>query len=61
SKAGVFTVLLPVAAAVVGVIVLREPFGTPHAAAFVLALLGLLLATWPGTSNDTVQRGVVPP
>jgi drug/metabolite transporter (DMT)-like permease len=59
SRAGVFTVLLPVAAALVGVIVLREPFGAPHAAAFMLALLGLLLATWPGTSNDAAQRGVV--
>jgi len=47
SRAGVFTVLLPVAAALVGVVVLREPFGSAHAAAFVLALAGLLLATWP--------------
>jgi drug/metabolite transporter (DMT)-like permease len=47
SRAGVFTVLLPVAAALVGVTVLHEPFGAAHAAAFGLALLGLLLATWP--------------
>jgi drug/metabolite transporter (DMT)-like permease len=58
SRAGVFTVLLPVAATLVGVIVLREPFGTAHAAAFGLALLGLLLATWPG---GEAPGGIVPP
>jgi drug/metabolite transporter (DMT)-like permease len=46
-QAGVFTVMLPVSAAVVGVLFLGEPFGVPHAIAFVLALAGLLLATWP--------------
>jgi drug/metabolite transporter (DMT)-like permease len=47
SRAGVFTVLLPVSAAIVGVLVLHESFGSAHVAAFVLALIGLLLATWP--------------
>lgn len=47
SRAGVFTVLLPVAAALVGVLLLGERFGTAHVAAFALALAGLLLATWP--------------
>jgi drug/metabolite transporter (DMT)-like permease len=47
SRAGVFTVMLPVSAALVGVAVLGEPFGPAHVAAFVLALVGLLLATWP--------------
>ena len=47
SHAGVFTVLLPVSAALVGVVVLGEGFGWAHLAAFGLALLGLLLATWP--------------
>jgi drug/metabolite transporter (DMT)-like permease len=56
SRAGVFTVLLPVAAALVGVIVLREPFGAAHTAAFVLALVGLLLATWPSRTNDGAAR-----
>jgi drug/metabolite transporter (DMT)-like permease len=46
-QAGVFSVLLPVSAALVGVLFLGEPFGTGHAAAFALALAGLLLATWP--------------
>jgi drug/metabolite transporter (DMT)-like permease len=60
SRAGVFTVLLPVAAALVGVIVLREPFGAAHAAAFVLALVGLLLATWPTTAH-AAARAIGPP
>ena len=47
SRAGVFTVLLPVSAALVGIAVLGESFGTAHVAAFVLAMAGLLLATWP--------------
>jgi len=47
SRAGVFTVMLPVSAALVGVLVLGERFGAAHVAAFALAMLGLLLATWP--------------
>ena len=47
SRAGVFTVLLPVSAALVGIWVLGESFGPAHVAAFVLAMAGLLLATWP--------------
>jgi drug/metabolite transporter (DMT)-like permease len=47
SRAGVFTVLLPVAAALVGVLLLGERFGLAHVAAFALAVAGLLLATWP--------------
>lgn len=55
SRAGVFTVLLPVAATLVGVTVLHEPFGAAHAAAFALALCGLLLATWPGARSAALQ------
>jgi len=47
SHAGVFTVCLPVSAALVGIAVLGEPFGAGHAVAFTLAIAGLLLATWP--------------
>jgi drug/metabolite transporter (DMT)-like permease len=47
SRAGVFTVMLPVSATLVGVLVLGEPMGGLHWAAFALALLGLLLATTP--------------
>ena len=46
-QAGLFTVLLPITAAAVGVGLLGEPFGSGHLAALVMALLGLLLATWP--------------
>ncbi|HQC95436.1 MAG TPA: DMT family transporter [Aquabacterium sp.] len=46
-QAGVFTVFLPITAAAVGVLFLGEPFGPGHAVALVMALAGLLLATWP--------------
>jgi drug/metabolite transporter (DMT)-like permease len=48
SRAGVFTVMLPLAAAVVGVAVLGEAFGAMHLVALALGIAGLLLATWPG-------------
>ncbi len=47
SRAGVFTVMLPLSAAAVGVVVLGEAWGPAHVVALVLALTGLLLATWP--------------
>lgn len=47
SQAGVFTVMLPVSAAVVGVLVLGESLSTLQICAFALALLGVVLATWP--------------
>ena len=47
AQSGVFMVFVPVSAALVGVVVLDEPFGAGHAMAFALALLGVLLATWP--------------
>ena len=47
SRAGVFTVLLPVSAAAVGVLFLGERFSAAQAAAFALALVGVVLATWP--------------
>jgi len=46
-RAGVFSVMLPVSAALVGVLVLHEPFGSGHLVAFALAVAGLLLAAWP--------------
>lgn len=45
--AGVFTVLLPVTAAAIGVLVLHEPFGGRQAIAFLFAVAGVLLATLP--------------
>ena len=47
SAAGIFTVLLPVSAAAVGVLFLGEGISGLQAAAFALALLGVVLATWP--------------
>jgi drug/metabolite transporter (DMT)-like permease len=46
-QAGIFTVMLPLAAAAVGVLFLGEAVGVGHFVALALALLGLLLATWP--------------
>lgn len=46
-RAGVFSVMLPVSAAMIGVGVLGEPFTALHALAFAAALAGVLLATWP--------------
>lgn len=56
SQAGVFAVMLPISAALVGVAVLGEPFGPLHALAFLLALAGLVLATWPSRAS----RGPAP-
>jgi drug/metabolite transporter (DMT)-like permease len=47
SQAGVFTVFLPVSAAMVGIAFLGERFTSAQAAAFALALAGVVLATWP--------------
>jgi drug/metabolite transporter (DMT)-like permease len=54
ARAGVFTVMLPVAAAAVGVGLLGEPFSAAQAGAFGLAMLGVLMATWP-------ERATPPP
>lgn len=50
--AGVYTVLLPVSAAIVGVLFLGERFDATQAAAFGLALAGVVLATWPATARE---------
>lgn len=51
SHAGVFTVMLPVSAALVGVLVLGERLSGMQLLAFAIALLGVLLATLPGRTN----------
>lgn len=51
SRAGVFTVLLPVSAAAIGLVFLGEQISGPQAAAFGLAIAGVLLATWPGRNG----------
>lgn len=47
ASAGVFTALLPISAAAIGVFFLGETFTPVHALAFALALTGVMLATWP--------------
>jgi drug/metabolite transporter (DMT)-like permease len=47
ASAGIFTVFLPVSAAAVGVTIYGEEFTSAQAAAFALALGGVVLATWP--------------
>lgn len=49
---GVFTVMLPISAALVGVLVLGESFGALQAAAFALALAGVVLATLPFSARS---------
>lgn len=48
ARAGVFTALLPAAAAVTAVLFLGETFTATHAAGLALMLGSILLATWPG-------------
>jgi drug/metabolite transporter (DMT)-like permease len=50
SKAGLFTVFLPLSAALVGVVFLGETFTQAHALAFALAFASVVLATWPDAS-----------
>ena len=57
AKAGIFTVLLPVSAAAVGVLFLGEHFSAAQAAALALALLGVALATWPSGPAVTPAPG----
>lgn len=45
ASAGVYSVMLPISAAAIGVFVLGEPFGSSHAIAFGLAIVGVVLAT----------------
>lgn len=47
SRAGVFTVMLPISAALVGVLFLDERLSAMQLLAFGIALMGLLLATLP--------------
>lgn len=52
SQGGVFTVMLPVSAALVGVVALGESFSALQAAAFAAALAGVLLATLPAGERN---------
>ena len=58
SSAGVFTVFLPISAATVGMLIYGEQFTFAQAAAFALALVGVVLATLPGRARaDGAARG----
>ena len=61
SSAGVFTVFLPISAALVGVAVFGETFTRAEAAAFGLALTGVVLAAWPGRRNRVALDIQTPP
>ena len=47
SQAGIFTVLLPVSAALVGMLALGERISTVQLLAFGIALSSVVIATWP--------------
>ncbi len=51
ARAGVFSVMLPISAATVGVFVLGEPFSGMQGLAFAFALSGVLLATLPARTS----------
>jgi drug/metabolite transporter (DMT)-like permease len=53
SQAGVFTVMLPISAALVGVFALGEHLSGVQLLAFAIALAGVLLATLPGRARAT--------
>ncbi len=53
SQAGVFTVMLPVSAALTGVLILGESLGVTQMAALGVALTGVLLATLPSRNSKT--------
>jgi drug/metabolite transporter (DMT)-like permease len=59
SSAGIFTVFLPVTAAAVGAFFYGEEFTTAQAAAFALALAGVVLAAWPARRSASLA-GVLP-
>lgn len=56
SQAGVFTVMLPVSAALVGVFVLGESLSWLQSMAFAAALAGVVLATWPARGTPQPRR-----
>ncbi|MES2364038.1 MAG: DMT family transporter [Pseudomonadota bacterium] len=60
NQAGVFTVLLPVSAAAVGVIVLGEKLNGTQIGAFAIALVGVLLTTLPQRGRPGTGRSVPP-
>jgi drug/metabolite transporter (DMT)-like permease len=60
SEAGVFSAMLPITAAAIGVLVFGERWTGLQALAFALALLGLLLATLPNKGSAVPTSGETP-
>lgn len=60
NQAGVFTVLLPISAAAVGVLLLGETLNSIQLIAFALALTGVVLATVPTRDPDKQAQAVQP-
>lgn len=52
AQAGVFTVLLPISAALIGMLILDEHIGSTQVLAFGIALTSILIATWPKTKHS---------
>jgi drug/metabolite transporter (DMT)-like permease len=61
SAAGIFTVFLPISAAAVGVLVYGERFTGAQTGAFALALVGVVLATFPGRGRAESGNWPAPP
>jgi drug/metabolite transporter (DMT)-like permease len=57
SQAGVFTVALPIAAALIGVVFLSEQITGGQVFAFVCAALGIALVTFSGRSEALIDPG----
>lgn len=56
ARAGVFTVMLPISTALVGVIAMGETLSGLQWLAFAIALAGVVLATLPGRSTRTGEN-----
>ena len=60
NQAGVFSVMLPISAAAVGVIVLGESLNGTQMGAFAIALTGVTLATLPQRGLEKTAPGALP-
>ncbi|MBT9501063.1 MAG: DMT family transporter [Burkholderiaceae bacterium] len=58
ARAGVFMVFLPIATGGVGLLFLAETMSLLQACAYGLALLGVVLATWPETPRPALSSAV---
>ena len=56
AQAGVFTVMLPLSAALTGVLVLGERLSGLQAVAFGIAILGVVLATFPSGKTQKLKK-----